>query len=92
MSAGTRCGPTSTRLIVEAAVRAGADAVYPGYGFLSENPQLAEACANAGITFIGPTAEVLDADRQQGARDRRGQGRRGPGARIGGAVRPTSTR
>ncbi len=46
-------------VIVAAAVRAGADAVYPGYGFLSENPQLAEACANAGITFVGPTAEVL---------------------------------
>jgi pyruvate carboxylase len=45
--------------IVATAVRAGADAVYPGYGFLSENPSLAEACANAGITFIGPTAEVL---------------------------------
>src|SRR3954464_16035478 len=46
-------------VIVAAARRAGADAVYPGYGFLSENPQLAEACANAGITFIGPTADVL---------------------------------
>jgi pyruvate carboxylase len=45
--------------IVATAVSAGADAVYPGYGFLSENPHLAEACANAGITFIGPTAEVL---------------------------------
>src|SRR5690349_6590468 len=45
--------------IVRTAVRAGADAVYPGYGFLSENPRLAEACANAGITFAGPTAEVL---------------------------------
>jgi len=45
--------------IVDVAIRAGADAVYPGYGFLSENPALAEACANAGITFIGPTAEVL---------------------------------
>jgi pyruvate carboxylase len=45
--------------IVATAVKAGADAVYPGYGFLSENPQLAEACANAGITFIGPTADVL---------------------------------
>jgi len=45
--------------IVAVAARAGADAVYPGYGFLSENPQLAEACANAGITFVGPTAEVL---------------------------------
>jgi pyruvate carboxylase len=46
-------------VIVRAAVSAGADAVYPGYGFLSENPKLAEACANAGITFIGPTADVL---------------------------------
>ncbi|MCW2842846.1 MAG: pyruvate carboxylase [Nocardioides sp.] len=45
--------------IVAVALRAGADAVYPGYGFLSENPALAEACANAGITFIGPTADVL---------------------------------
>ncbi|MEV7430644.1 pyruvate carboxylase [Nocardioides sp. NPDC092400] len=46
--------------IVATAVRAGADAVYPGYGFLSENPALAEACAEAGITFIGPTSEVLE--------------------------------
>jgi pyruvate carboxylase len=46
-------------LIVEAAVQAGADAVYPGYGFLSENPALAEACTRAGITFIGPGADVL---------------------------------
>ncbi len=45
--------------IVDVAVRSGADAVYPGYGFLSENPALAEACTNAGITFIGPTSEVL---------------------------------
>ncbi len=46
--------------IVRAAVRAGADAVYPGYGFLSENPDLAEACAAAGITFVGPPASVLE--------------------------------
>jgi pyruvate carboxylase len=45
--------------IVRTAVEAGADAVYPGYGFLSENPELAEACAAAGITFIGPPASVL---------------------------------
>ena len=46
-------------LIVETAVRAGADAVYPGYGFLSENPGLAEECAAAGVTFVGPPAAVL---------------------------------
>ena len=46
--------------IVRAAVASGADAVYPGYGFLSENPGLAQACADAGITFIGPSAAVLE--------------------------------
>ncbi|MBY0387484.1 MAG: pyruvate carboxylase [Mycobacterium pseudokansasii] len=46
--------------IVETARRAGADAIYPGYGFLSENPELAGACAAAGITFVGPGAEVLE--------------------------------
>ncbi|HUL98848.1 MAG TPA: biotin carboxylase N-terminal domain-containing protein, partial [Mycobacterium sp.] len=46
--------------IVATARRAGADAIYPGYGFLSENPELAEACADAGITFIGPSAEILE--------------------------------
>jgi pyruvate carboxylase len=45
--------------IVEVAKQSGADAIYPGYGFLSENPALAEACARAGITFVGPSAEVL---------------------------------
>ena len=46
--------------IVRVAQHAGADAVYPGYGFLSENPDLAAACAAAGITFIGPDAEILE--------------------------------
>ncbi|MDT5209954.1 MAG: pyruvate carboxylase [Mycobacterium sp.] len=46
--------------IIRAAQHAGADAVYPGYGFLSENPDLAAACAAAGITFIGPGAEILE--------------------------------
>ncbi|RMI35522.1 pyruvate carboxylase [Nocardia stercoris] len=46
--------------IMKAARTAGADAIYPGYGFLSENPDLAAACAESGITFIGPSAEVLE--------------------------------
>lgn len=46
--------------IVTAARRAGADAVYPGYGFLSENPDLARACEEAGITFVGPSADTLE--------------------------------
>src|SRR5918999_174311 len=45
--------------IIRAARQSGADAIYPGYGFLSENPDLARACAEAGITFIGPPADVL---------------------------------
>jgi acetyl-CoA carboxylase biotin carboxylase subunit len=45
--------------VVGAAVAAGADAVHPGYGFLSENPLLARACAAAGVAFIGPSAETL---------------------------------
>lgn len=46
--------------ILRVAQHAGADAVYPGYGFLSENPALAAACAEAGITFVGPDAKVLE--------------------------------
>ncbi|TWP35126.1 pyruvate carboxylase [Leekyejoonella antrihumi] len=45
--------------IVRVAQECGADAVYPGYGFLSENPALAEACAQAGIAFVGPPSSVL---------------------------------
>ncbi len=45
--------------IVNLAVMTGCDAVHPGYGFLSENPELALTCARRGITFIGPNAEVI---------------------------------
>ncbi len=45
--------------VVKAATTSGADAIHPGYGFLSENPDLAAACEAAGITFIGPTPEQL---------------------------------
>ena len=47
--------------IVELAVDKGVDAIHPGYGFLSENADFARACVKAGITFIGPPPEVLDA-------------------------------
>ena len=48
-------------LLLEAARRLGVDAIHPGYGFLSENPDFAQACEAAGIAFIGPTAEQMRA-------------------------------
>src|ERR1700722_8516332 len=46
-------------LILDVARRTGADAIHPGYGFLSENAEFAEACAAAGVTFIGPPANAM---------------------------------
>ncbi|MFC0315714.1 pyruvate carboxylase [Gordonia phosphorivorans] len=46
--------------ILRVARHCGADAIYPGYGFASENPELAAACADAGIAFVGPSAAVLE--------------------------------
>ena len=47
--------------IIDAARQTGAEAVHPGYGFLSENAEFAQACADAGLVFVGPTAEMMTA-------------------------------
>jgi pyruvate carboxylase subunit A len=52
-------GYLNVHRIVNLAIAAGCDALHPGYGFLSENPLLAEACEKRGIRFIGPTAAVI---------------------------------
>ncbi|MDT8384205.1 MAG: acetyl-CoA carboxylase biotin carboxylase subunit [Gammaproteobacteria bacterium] len=52
-------GYLNVHRIVNLAIATGCDALHPGYGFLSENPLLAEACERRGIHFIGPTAEVI---------------------------------
>jgi 3-methylcrotonyl-CoA carboxylase alpha subunit len=47
--------------VIAAATRSGAQCIHPGYGFLSENPEFAEACRRAGIVFVGPPAEAIRA-------------------------------
>jgi acetyl/propionyl-CoA carboxylase alpha subunit len=72
--AAVRLGPPPPResylnieAVLAAAKQTGADAIHPGYGFLSENAEFAEACAKAGITFVGPPAGAI---RAMGLKDR----------------------
>ena len=55
----TVAGYLNAHHLVNIAVAAGCDAVHPGYGFLSENPELAETCKRRGIYFVGPEAETI---------------------------------
>src|ERR1700745_3694871 len=66
--AAVRLGPPPPResylnidAVLAAAKQPGADAIHPGYGFLSENAEFAEACAKAGIIFVGPPASAIRA-------------------------------
>ena len=52
-------GYLNAHRIVNLAVATGCDALHPGYGFLSENPQLTEICTRRGITYIGPTVDAI---------------------------------
>src|SRR5512137_2812322 len=61
---GAGKGPVAAYLdiegIVELAKKTGVEAIHPGYGFLSENPDFARACTRAGIIFVGPRSELLE--------------------------------
>ncbi|WP_305879429.1 biotin carboxylase N-terminal domain-containing protein, partial [Shimia thalassica] len=62
---GEGMGPVAAYLSIDEIIRVakecGADAIHPGYGLLSENPDFVDACAANGITFIGPKAETMRA-------------------------------
>ncbi|MDD3364527.1 MAG: pyruvate carboxylase [Syntrophomonas sp.] len=61
---GNNKGPVEAYLsieeIISLAIKKGVDAIHPGYGFLSENPEFAKKCIESGIEFIGPTPEMMD--------------------------------
>ncbi|MEN6460546.1 MAG: pyruvate carboxylase [Syntrophomonas sp.] len=61
---GINKGPVEAYLsieeIISLAIKKGVDAIHPGYGFLSENPEFAKKCIESGIEFIGPTSEMMD--------------------------------
>ena len=56
-----RASYLNIEVIIAVAKQAGADAIHPGYGFLSENPKFAHACEDAGIVFVGPSVSAMEA-------------------------------
>ena len=95
-------GPVEAYLDVEGIValakEKGVDAIHPGYGFLSENPALPRACERAGITFVGPSADLLEllgdktAARATGAEGRNSRRSRAPKSRSPTRSRPPRSR
>ena len=94
-------GAVAVDEVVGAAVRCGADAIYPGYGFLSENQKFAAALDAAGITFIGPHPDVLHmtgnkataiAAATAAASQRRGSASTNRASSAGRSTRPTPRR
>ncbi|MFD6952598.1 acety-l/propionyl-CoA carboxylase subunit alpha [Nocardiopsis sp. TSRI0078] len=77
------------RAVVAAARAAGADAVHPGYGFLSENPGLARAVTAAGLTWVGPSAEAVE---HMGAKTRAKRIAREAGVPVADALAPEDVR
>ncbi|WP_223830216.1 ATP-binding protein [Nocardiopsis quinghaiensis] len=77
------------RAVVGAALAAGADAVHPGYGFLSENPGLARAVTDAGLTWIGPSADAVE---RMGAKTRAKRIARDAGVPVADALAPEDVR
>ena len=75
--------------IVQAALSTGCDGLHPGYGFLSERPELAEACADNDIVFVGPTGEIM---RRAGDKMTAREVAERAGIPIGGHSRPLRTR
>ena len=69
--------------VLEAAKKTGTEAIHPGYGFLSESAEFAQACAEAGLVFVGPTADMIVA---MGSKS--GSGAAGSAGATGGAMLP----
>jgi 3-methylcrotonyl-CoA carboxylase alpha subunit len=77
----------SIERLIDAAKKSGAECVHPGYGFLSESGDFAEACERAGLVFVGPPAAAIRADGEGGRADRVRLSRRTPGRRFSEAAR-----